>query len=166
MTVESTPKPIRVKNGPFTPRIPRSATSTPDSTEHPTLDQKQHPRPSSALRGSLVTPNPTKVRSALSIEAKPRKKPSGLLGTSRSRTNSPLPPASPPKMASRPLFQASTSIKDPEDGIVDWQKLEDGDISVELDDDDLFSQTEAEDKVLVSVRYVLDSYLVALVFKS
>ncbi|KAG8855026.1 Kinesin-like protein kip2 [Tulasnella sp. 330] len=146
---------------PFTPKRPRSVASanTPDLTDGAS---------STSADSRLCIPNPfppTKIRAVVSVESKTRKKApnfnsplSGLLGQ-RSRTNSPVPPSSPPKSPLKTaLFSKMDDAVDPEESLVDWKTVEDGDVSVDIDEldgacvDALLGGAGSHDKVLATVR--------------
>lgn len=142
-----------------------ASTNTPDLTDGSS---------STSADSRLCIPNPfppTKIRVAVSVESKTRKKGpnfnsplAGLLGGGRSRTNSPVPTSSPPKSPLKPaLFSVRGSGGggggDLEEGLVDWKKVEDGDVSVDIDDeldgacvDALLGGAGSYDKVLATVR--------------
>ncbi|KAG8993444.1 Kinesin-like protein kip2 [Tulasnella sp. JGI-2019a] len=114
------------------------------------------PRPGSPSK-------PLKIRAAITPESKTRRKgpnfSSWMGGGSQSRTNSPVPPASPPKSPLKAaLFSSTGDDVDPEESLVDWKTVEDGDVSMDMDDldaasvDALLGNTRPHDKVLVSVR--------------
>ncbi|KAG9006421.1 Kinesin-like protein kip2 [Tulasnella sp. 427] len=150
-------KPPTTRDPPSTPKRPRNAAAGyvfPERSSTPTGS----PRPPSSLGVRARTPSqqqPTKIKAAITAESRVRKKSSNLhfsparvTNGRRSAANSPLP--SPTKASTKllPLFPQA----DFESSLVDWTTVEDGDVSLDLDDDQFILGAGSKDKVLVSVR--------------
>ncbi|KAG8946120.1 Kinesin-like protein kip2, partial [Tulasnella sp. 419] len=171
MTSDSKSSQPRGPQTPSTPRRQRAGVPiTPGSASRDrSIDAG---RPPSTLGNR--SPSPIKVRAPLSVEAKQRKKVTSFSGVHnssakiRSAANSPVPSTPPrnpnferPKSSHAKPFpslvrQIFSQAEDPEESLVDWRSVppDDGDVSIEVDDDSNFFAPDAgsQDKVLVSVR--------------
>ncbi|KAJ3485246.1 hypothetical protein NLI96_g5073 [Meripilus lineatus] len=149
MSVPSTPPPSRLaRPAPFTPNRPASVASG-------SIEGNRFPRSSAtpAMLGSAK-----KFKATLSTETRTR------LNSTRSRPGSPtkrspLDQVTPrPKTPSTPRREESPIISemdvsriDPEEVLVDFQNIEAGDISAEIDEA-MLKDAVSDDKVLVSIR--------------
>jgi centromeric protein E len=152
MSVPPTPSKI-ARPTPFTPKRPLSMASYDDIGRGP---------PSRATTPSLIPPSAKKYKAALTSEARPRtmsKPPSPTKRAPGDGTHSrPRTPTTPKRGSHSPLpmvvSEMDVSRVDPEDALVDFETVEAGDISVDLDQVAL-NDYGREDKVLVSIRYVV-----------
>ena len=154
MSVPPTPSKI-ARPIPYTPKRTLSTASLADNV----VGQSSAP-PSRATTPGTVPPSTRKYKAPLTTEARPRtlsKPPSPM---KRDRTTSrPTTPTTPRRGAHSPLpptevSEMDVSRVDPEAALVDSETVEAGDVSVDLDEADL-NDYGREDKVLVSIRYVI-----------
>ncbi|KAG8915522.1 Kinesin-like protein kip2 [Tulasnella sp. 408] len=157
MAVDTRP-PVPRNAPPSTPKRVRNVAATVDFPQRSSTPTRS-PRPASSLGLRAGTPSqqqPTKIRAAITAESRIRKKSSNLHFSParvpngcRSATSSPL--SSPSKTATAkllPLFP----LADFESSLVDWTTVEDGDVSMEVDEEQFSLGAGSKDKVLVSVR--------------
>ena len=106
---------------------------------------------------SLVPPSTKKYKAALSNEARPRTMSQPASPTKRESMR-PKTPTTPRRGAQSPapmvVSEMDVSRVDPEEVLVDFENVEAGDISLDLEQVQLERDYGQEDKVLVSIRLV------------
>lgn len=148
MSVPPTPSKI-ARPVPYTPKRPLSSAASYE-------DALRLPR---ATTPSAIPPTAKKYKAALSTEARsrtlstpasPTKRPTSDGSRSRPKT-----PTTPKRGAHSPaptvVSEMDVSRIDPEEALVDFETVEAGDISVDMDDE-MLRDYGREDKVLVSIR--------------
>ncbi|KAG2009468.1 kinesin [Coprinopsis cinerea AmutBmut pab1-1] len=162
--VPSTPSSKLARPGIFTPKRPPSVSSLSSISSLESISRSASKTPSTPL----LTAN-KKYKAPLSTEARTKNslKPKSVLSpvpgspTKRDGARSrPVTPSSPRKGSESPFLMPATSemdvsVVDPESVLVDYQTVEAGDVSAEIDEAWLRAQQldhGKEDKVMVSVR--------------
>lgn len=145
MSVPPTPSKI-ARPVPFTPRGPLSSASSYDDIGRIS---------SRARTPSILPPSTKKYKAALSSEARSRTLSMPTSPRKRTPDSRPKTPTTPRRGAHSPaptaVSEMDVSRVDPEEALVDFETVEAGDLSLDLDEE-LLKDHGREDKVLVSIR--------------
>ena len=145
MSVPPTPSKI-ARPIPFTPKRPLSSASSYDDIGR---------IPPRATTLSLIPPSTKKYKAALSSEVRSRTMSTPTSPKKRAPDSRPKTPTTPRRGAHSPaptvVSEMDVSRVDPEEALVDFETVEAGDLSLDLDEEILKNYGQ-EDKVLVSIR--------------